>query len=205
MEAARSLAAETIHEIELGPAVLDAEGWLIIDIANRSGVPLLIPLEDGFELLYPEGGFGLNYVRAVMVIACWLGLLAAIGLAAASFLTFPVAAFLATTVLILGLSTGTLKSVVEDRTVMGFEHDTNVPLHPAIDAVMVPVFEVLLNAINVVQQFSPIDAVSSGRSISWFDVARSGFLVIGLFGGAFAALGITTFTRRELATAQSHH
>jgi hypothetical protein len=36
-------------------------------------------------------------------------------------------------------------------------------------------------------------------------VARSTILVIGVMGGLFAALGITAFTRRELATAQSNH
>lgn len=203
--ALRSLAAEASHEIELGHAVLDAREFLVVEIANRSDTPLIFPMEDGFEVLYREGGFGLNYVRAVLVLACALGLLAAIGLFAASFLSFPVAAFLATTVLILGLSSGTLKSVVEDRTVLGFEHDTNTQLYPAVDAVMVPVFEVLLKTVNLVQQFSPIDAVSSGRSITWADLARAVFLVIVVMGGFFAVLGITAFTRRELATAQSHH
>jgi hypothetical protein len=201
----RSLAAEASHEIELGNAVLDARGFLIVEVANRSDTPLIFPMEDGFEVLYREGGFGLNYIRAVIVLACALGLLAAIGLFAASFLSFPVAAFLATTVLILGLSSGTLKSVVEDRTVMGFEHDTNTQLYPAVDAIMVPLFELLLKTVNLVNQFSPIDAVSSGRSVTWADVARSTFLVIGVMGGLFAALGITAFTRRELATAQSNH
>lgn len=200
----RSLAAEAVHEIELGPVVLDPQGFLIVDLANRSDTPLIFPLEDGFEVLYPEGGFGLNYLRAVLVIACSLGLLAALGLAAASFLSFPVAAFLATAVLILGLSTGTLRSVVEDRTVLGFEHDTNTRLYPTIDAIMVPVFEFALGAVNTVQQFSPIDAVSSGRSITWPELARAAGVVVLGMGGLFAAIGIVAFTRRELATAQSH-
>lgn len=119
-------------------------------------------------------------------------------------MSFPVAAFLATTVLILGMSTGTLKSVVEDRTVMGFEHDTNRQLYPLVDAVMVPVFRVVLDTVNLVQQFSPIDAVSSGHSVTWADVARAVVLVDLLMGGLFAVVGITAFTRRELATAQSH-
>jgi hypothetical protein len=201
----RSLVPETAHEIELGKVTLDAQGVLFVDVANRSDKHLIFPVEDGFEVLYREGGFGLNFIRAVLVILCWLGLLAAIGLAAASFLSFPVAAFLATTVLILGLSTGTLKTVVEDKTVLGFEHDTNRPLYPAFDALMLPVFEFLLYTVNLVQQFSPIDAVSSGRSITWGDLARAVTLVVLLMGGLFAAVGITAFTRRELATAQANH
>jgi hypothetical protein len=200
----RSLAAEAAHEIELGSVELDGNGLLWVDVANRSDTPLIFPVEDGFQVLYREGGFGLNYIRAVLVILCWLGLLAAIGLAAASFLSFPVAAFLATTILVLGLSTGTLRTVVEDRTVLGFEHDSNERLYPAFDALMLPVFQALLWLVNLVQQFSPIDAVSSGRSITWGELARAVALVVVLMGGAFAAVGITTFTRRELATAQSN-
>lgn len=201
----RSLAAEAQHEIQFNHPIFNPDGSLTVDIANRSGVPLLIPLEDGFEVLYREGGFGLNYVRACLVLLCWLGLLAAIGLAAASFLSFPVAAFLATTVLILGLSTGTLKSVVEDKSVFGFQHDSTERVYPVIDALMLPLFQLLLKLVNLVQQFSPIDAVSSGRSVTWFDVGRAAGVVVFLFGGLFAAIGIIAFTRRELATAQSHH
>ncbi|MCC6233392.1 MAG: hypothetical protein IT580_12155, partial [Verrucomicrobiales bacterium] len=73
------------------------------------------------------------------------------------------------------------------------------------DAVMVPVFELALSTVNVVQQFSPISSVSTGRSITWFDLGRAFLLVIVVIGGLFAVVGITAFTRRELATAQSNH
>lgn len=200
----RSLAAEAKHEIPVGTVVLDRDGYLTVDVANRSDTPLIFPVDGGFEVLYREGGFGLNYVRAGMVILCWLGLLAAIGLAAASFLSFPVAAFVATTILMLAMSTGTLKTVVEDQTVLGFEHDTNRQLYPAVDAVMVPVFKLMLDTVNLAKQFSPIDSVSSGRSITWFEVGRAVLIVVGLMGGLCAAVGMVAFTRRELATAQSN-
>lgn len=201
----RSLAAEASHEIELPPVILDAEGYLVVDVANRSDAPLLFPSDEGFEVLYQEGGFGLNYVRALVVILCWLGLLAAIGLSAASFLSFPVASFLATTVLILGLSTGTLKTVVEDNTVFGRDHDSNLPAHPVLDSMFVPFFQFLLDTVNLVHQFAPIDSVSSGRSITWGAVAQAIAVVVLGLGGIFAAVGIISFTRRELATAQSFH
>lgn len=201
----RSLAAEAAHEIELGTVVLDAEGYLVVDVANRSDAPLLFPSDEGFEVLYQEGGFGLNYVRAILVVGCWLGLLAAIGLAAASFLSFPVAAFLATTVLILGLSTGTLKTVVEDNTVFGRDHDSNELAHPMLDAMFVPFFQFLLETVNLVHQFAPIDSVSSGRSVTWGAVAQAVSVVVLGLGGIFAVIGIVSFTRRELATAQSFH
>ena len=63
----------------------------------------MFPIEDGFEVLYYENSFGVNFIRGLIVIFCWLALLAAIGLAAASQLSFPVAAFASLAILLMGL------------------------------------------------------------------------------------------------------
>jgi hypothetical protein len=64
------------------------------------------------------------------------------------------------------------------------------------------VFRGLLWIINLARDFSPIDALSSGRSISWSELTRAVLQIVGLLGGLFAAFGIAVFQRRELATAQ---
>jgi len=89
-----SLAPDTFHEFEV-PAHCDDKGVLTVAFGNANNTALLFPLEDGLEVLYPQGGFGLNFVRGLGIIFCWMALLATLGLAAASFLSFPVAAFLA--------------------------------------------------------------------------------------------------------------
>ena len=66
---------------------------------NPNDTALLFPLEDGMEVLYPEGGFALNFARGLGIIFCWMALLAALGLTAASFLSFPVAAFFSLAIL----------------------------------------------------------------------------------------------------------
>ena len=63
----------------------------------------------------------MNFIRGLMIIFCWLALLAAIGLAAASHLSFPVAAFASMAILFMGLSSGTLQTVVEQGTVVGYD------------------------------------------------------------------------------------
>ena len=103
-----SLAADTFHEFAIPPNLLDEKGVLTVVFANPNGTTLLFPLEDGMEVLYREGGFGGNFMRGLGIIFCWMGLLAAIGLAAASQLSFPVAAFFSLAVLVVGLSSGTL-------------------------------------------------------------------------------------------------
>ena len=79
---------------------------------NANNTPLLFPVEDGMEVLFPEGGFALNFARGLGIIFCWMALLAAVGLMAASFLSFPVAAFFSMAVLAVVLSSGMLAETV---------------------------------------------------------------------------------------------
>ena len=82
--------------------LFDKNGVLTIVFLNPNGTSLLFPLEDGMEVLYPEGGFALNFARGLGIIFCWMALLAALGLAAASFLSFPVATFFSLAMLVVG-------------------------------------------------------------------------------------------------------
>jgi hypothetical protein len=164
----------------------------------------LFPLEDGMEVLYPEGGFTLNFARGLGIIFCWMALLAALGLTAASFLTFPVAAFFSLAVLTIGLSSGTLAEAVESGTVMGGNGETGVMGHAAVDAVLIPFFKGCLKAIKLVEGFSPIDSLSSGRSISWGELGMAFGQIVLLPGGIIGIIGILLFNRRELATAQGN-
>jgi hypothetical protein len=156
------------------------------------------------ELLYPESSFGINFIRGLLVVFCWLALLASIGLSAASFLSFPVAAFMSLAVLLIGLSSTTVSTVVEQGTITGFNSATSSYGHSVVDYVVVPIFTVTLKIINLVQNFSPIDSLSSGRSITWSQLGLAGAQIVLLLGGFFCVVGIILFTRRELAAAQGN-
>jgi hypothetical protein len=200
-----SLAADTYHEFAVPPNLVDDNGKLTVNFINRSESVLLFPLEDGMEVLYREGGFGLNFIRAVAILFLWLAFLAAVGLMASSFLSFPVAAFFSIGVLIVGMSTGTMALILEQGTIFEVNHDTGIADQPSlVDHFALPLFRGLLNLINLVRGFSPIDALSTGRSITWTELSLA-FAQIGvLFCGVLAAIGIAVFTRRELATAQGN-
>ena len=197
-----SFAADTFHEFAIPSNLSDEQGRLIIEYANYSNTALLFPLDEGLEVLYREGGFGLNFIRGLLIILCWLALLSAIGLAAASFLSFPVAAFFSISLLILGLSSGTLSTVVSEGTVVGLNHETGAASSSWIDLIIVPIFRALLKIVNLVEGFSPVDSLSTGRSITWGQLSLAFAQIVLLLGGIFAVIGISTFTRRELATAQ---
>jgi len=198
-----SLAPDTFHEFRIDP-YFDDQGVLTVGYANLSPTALLFPLEDGLEVLYPEGGFGLNFVRGLGIIFCWMALLAALGLAAASFLSFPVAAFLSLGVLTLALCSGTIANAVSEGTLMGYNEETNKLGHSALDVVAIPVFRSVLHVINLAKDFSPIDSLSTGRSITWGQLGLAFSQIVLLLGGILGLFGIVAFTRRELATAQGN-
>lgn len=196
------LAPDTFHEIEIPADHFDANGMLTILMVNPNPTTLVFPLEDGLEVLYREGGFGLNFIRGLGIIFCWMTLFATLGLAAASFLSFPVAAFVSLAALAMTLSTGTLSSVVEQGTVMGSNEETGEVGKSIIDGVAVPLFHGMLQLINLAKDFSPIDSLSTGRSIPWPVLGKAFVQIVLLLGGGLIVLGIWTFSRRELATAQ---
>lgn len=198
-----SLAPDTFHEFEIPPDLFDASGKLTVTVANPNRVSLLFTMEEGIEVLYREGGFGLNFARGLGIIFCWMALLATLGLAAASFLSFPVAAFVSLAALLVVFSAGTLASAVTDGTVMGVDSESGVRGYSIIDSVAIPVFKGILVVINMAKDYSPVEALSAGRSITWLELGRAFVQIVLVLGGIMAVFGIWAFTRRELATAQN--
>ncbi|MFO1487013.1 MAG: hypothetical protein U1F65_00910 [Verrucomicrobiota bacterium] len=174
----------------------------MITFINPNNIALLFPLTDGLEVLYRQGGFGANFTRGLAIILCWMALLSAIGLAAASFLSFPVAAFFSIGILTMAFSTTTLTNVVTEGTIMSRNEETGQVGSSVADLVIVPFFAVALKVINLARGFSPVEALSSGRSITWTELGLAFTQIVLVLGGLFALVGIIGFKRRELATAQ---
>ena len=197
-----SLAPDTFHEFIIPANLFDEDGKLTVMFRNMNATALLFSLDEGLEVLYREGGFGLNFIRGLAIIFCWMMLLATLGLAAASFLSFPVAAFLSLGVLTLSFSTATLANAVSEGTLGGYDAEKGRAGHLAIDNVAIPIFKAVLTTINLAKDFSPIDSLSSGRSISWSQLGLALSRIVLLLGGVLGAIGMVSFARRELATAQ---
>ena len=197
-----SLAPDTFHEFAIPPDLYDANGILTITFINPNDAALLFSPEEGMEVLYPEGGFALNFARGLGIIFCWMALLSALGLAAASLLSFPVAAFFALSMMLVVFASGTLAESVESGTVAGGNAETGQMNHSIADSFLIPAFKGMLAVISLAKNFSPIDALSTGRSISWTELGLAFSQIVLLLGGILAAIGIFLFSRRELATAQ---
>ncbi len=197
-----SLAPDTFHEFRIPPNLFDKNGMLTIVALNPNNTALLFSLDEGMEVLYPEGGFALNFARGLGIIFCWLALMAALGLMAASFLSFPVATFFSLAMLTLVLASGTLADAIDSGSVAAGNEETGQAGHSAADVVLIPAFKAVLSVIRLVGNFSPIDALSTGRSITWLELGQAFAQIVVFIGGAFAVAGIIFFNRRELATAQ---
>ena len=197
-----SLAPDTFHEFLIPPDLFDENGVLTIQFANPNNTALLFSPQDGMEVLYPEGGFALNYARGLGIIFCWMALLAALGLAAASELSFPVAAFFALAMLLVVFSSGTLAESVESGSVAAGNAEKGIAGHSIADGVLIPAFKGVLAVVSLAKNFSPIDALSTGRSITWGELGLAFTQIVLVLGGLFAMAGIALFSRRELATAQ---
>lgn len=199
-----SLSPNVYHEFEIPPDKFDSQGVLTIDFRNANNTTLLFPIEDGMAVLYPAGGFTLNFARGLGILFCWMALLAAIGLASASFLSFPVATFFSLALLVVVFSSGTLADAVTSGTVTGVNEETGAVGYSIADHVLIPLFKGILAVVNVVKNFSPIDSLSTGRAISWSELGAAFGQIVLLFGGVISLIGISLFARRELATAQGN-
>jgi len=197
-----SLAPDTFHEFQIPANLFDEDGFLTIHFNNVNDTALLFPLEDGIEVLYREGGFGLNFARGLGIIFCWMALFAALGLAAASFLSFPVAAFCSLGLLATVLTSGTMANAVSEGTIAGWNAEKGTKGWTPADEVVIPTFKAVLKVISLARDFSPIDSLSTGRSITWGQLALAFGQIVLLLSGVLAVFGIVVFTRRELATAQ---
>ena len=197
-----SLAPETFHEFPIPANLFDRNGVMTVVVANPNNTALLFALDDGIEVLYPESTFTVNFIRGLGIILFWLALMAALGLMSASFLSFPVATFFSLALLTVVMSSGTLSDAVDSGSVAAGNEEKGIAGHSVADVVLIPAFKGMLSIIQLVQNFSPIDSLSTGRSVTWTELGMAFVQIVVVLGGAFAALGIFCFSRRELATAQ---
>jgi len=76
--------------------------------------------------------------------------------------------------------------------------------HASADIILLPIFKGLLVVTSLVKNFSPVDALSTGRTITWGQLGLAFGQIVLLVGGFFAVIGMILFHRRELATAQGN-
>jgi hypothetical protein len=150
------------------------------------------------QIMYRESGFAINFIRALGILFAWLGILAALGLFAAVFMSFPMAAFSCLAVLIASLCTGLMEEVLEDGTIMNTytlgERDKSI-----VDWYAIPAFKVMVTLVSPMKDYSPINSLAEGKSVTWGELTKAYSFIWGISGWLLGLFGATIFSRRQLA------
>jgi hypothetical protein len=201
------------RSFSLPASVLAGGGDLQLHLANLSGptkdkpgARINVPLDDGLELLVPVGSFEANLIRGALLLWIRLAMLAAVGIAASTFLSGSVAAFFVLGVLAMGLSNSFVyKTVAPDPTSF-----VDIPKPDNPDATALErtgdwlqeraktVLPVLLTALPDFDETDPVPDLTLGREIPLGRVLRQALFDLGLRAGALVAIGLVAFYRREI-------
>ncbi len=189
---------------DLSPRVIDENGDVSIIVINgdpQIGVTNPFSFRfppDGFELLYTAGTYEANFLRITATQWIKLGLIAAVGIAAATFLSFPVACLLALLVLFAAESSSFLLESLEEFPIFS---DTGELDWVAL--FMNLVARPIASVFKVYSELRPTAKLVDGRLIGWTELA-GGVAVIGAWSAGVLAAGWAIFRKRELAIYSGH-
>jgi len=180
----------TAREFEVSGQVVARDGYLAVGFFNdpANNTVVIFPIEDGFEVLYKAGAFEANFLRAVALIFVKLVFMAALGIFAGSFLSFPVAVLLCLVVFLTG-------------TVSGFVLESFGYLGSQLSVVYEYSLKLLVQVLPQFDQISPTGFLVAGRLIPWSMVAWTGVAIVGLKAILLLGVGLWVFRSREIARA----
>lgn len=220
------LVAGTSHVLQIPTEVIE-EGRLAITLHNvalpdpadpRREIEqpsINLSADDAMQLLYAVGTFEANLARALVLVWLHLCFLAALGLAAGTFLSFPSASLLSLTVYVIGATTGYIQSSLDSYAHMQedlgalekalalpmgvVEHLLGGEIGDALRMFVRMIGEAAMALVPSLSWFDPTTRIADGRIISVL-VVGEGVLWMGvIWGGTAALIGWLIFRRRELA------
>jgi len=159
--------------------------------------------KDGIQLLYRVGNFESNFFRAILVLLIKLSFLAALAIAASTFLSFPVACMITLTV----FASATLSPYLTQSLDYYFPPSTEDFDFSQIGITIQWAFESVVHAIATAIVFCldgfgsqrPTTQLVNGMLITWGTVLK-GFITIGVvWSGSALAIGTFVLRKRQLA------
>ena len=176
----QTLASGATHVLEIPRELIGDSGVLELTIENRNLVPagetrptaITFPPGDGLRVFRPVGTFESNLLRCLAVIWIKLTMLAAVGVAAGTYLGFPTAALLSLVVFFTALGSGYLRdalgryNIVADSAAAAIGRRLSATAELAWEFRIYEAFRMLLGFVAdlvlwLVPAFSDFDAVAS--------------------------------------------
>lgn len=198
------------HSFPLGPGLIKDDGTLTVWIVNlyqptaeQRGLGSLNFDETDFEIMYKVANFEGNFLRAVLVSWIKLAFLAAIGVCASTFLSFPVACLLSFTVFIAGMLGPFLAEALEwfyppETKDMDWSN-IGLVIYWAVHWITRVIALALTWLLSAFGEYRPTNDLVEGKVIPWYQVGM-GLLRIGiLWTGISLSIGWLVLRRRQLA------
>lgn len=173
-------------------SAVDDKGRMFLTFVNRSASGVNI-LQEDVSVMYRVGGFESNFARAGLLILLQVSFLAAVGLLASSFLSYPVACLTAFGLLPFAMMRDYLGESVAASAGVG------VDIWTILGALILKVTSVLLPNLS---STSPSDALVAGLSFSWPYMGETAFVQIAVRTLIVLVIACAIFHRRELAQVQ---
>jgi len=149
---------------------------------------------DSFRLMYSEGGWRSNFFRVVVVLWAKLSVLAMLGIALATFLSFPVACLLAGAVFLIAETAGSMGEILDTYRTMDLRTREDI-----LWRVLVRDAAVLIRApFARYAELQPASRLVDGLRIGWGEIALS-LVAMTLVWGLILLLGVFAMRKRELA------
>lgn len=186
------------------PFAINEEGDVVLRVFNGDpeiGIvnPLTISFPpDGFEILYTAGTYESNFLRISATLWLKLGFIAAVGVAAATFLSFPVACLLTLLILFAAESSIYLMESLEEYPITDTEGNLKV-----LALIMSLIARPIAGAFQTYGELRPTANLVDGRLVGWGTLSR-GFLTILAWSAISLGLGWAIFRKRELAIYSGH-
>ena len=178
----------TFHEIQVPADAIADDGYLAIRFLNvpLNNTVIIFPVEDGLEVLYKADTFTANFIKSILLIFLRLIFLIALGIFAASFLSFPVAIMLSLVIFSIGtVSTFTLESFETLSKEMGIVY--NFTVKPFV--ILLPRFD----------KFAPAKFMIPAKFLSWTLLAKVTATMVCLKALLLLITGLIIFSCKEIA------
>jgi ABC-type transport system involved in multi-copper enzyme maturation permease subunit len=187
------------QRLPLPAEVVDSQGRLVLRMVNLDPRRSILFEPDDLEMLYRRSGFGANFGRAVAIIWLKLAFLAALGLAAATFLGFPVAVLVS---LVIFAAAAASDFLLEAVGAFGINNTRTATIIVYVQQVLKVIGWSVTHLLSQFSEFRPTSSIVDGRYISWSTVGRCVLWIGVVWTGLVALVAWLIFRRRELAHVQ---
>jgi ABC-type transport system involved in multi-copper enzyme maturation permease subunit len=187
------------HTVKIPPGMVEADGTLIVDVANVHPLPITMVFspQDGVQLLAQETSFEANLIRTLLLELVKLAFLGALAVTIGSVFSLPVGAVTAGYALLLMNIGGYLQTLVGEKFIL--TTPTTPDAAPGLlDWAVRGIYFALYWATKPFQQPSALEPLAAGELVSWPWLGSIFLWQVVVAGGVVAAIGIWAFNRREL-------